>query len=143
MKKIIILILILTIILISKETPNLIVKFNYTKTKKEKTDWEYLIESIIYIESNGFDSVIGNKNCVGCLQLTPIYIREVNKLAKTKYKLSDRFSKQKSIEMFNILQNHYNPDKDIKKAIKLHNPNAPKLYSIKILKKLNILKNEK
>ena len=35
--------------------------------------------------------------------------------------------------MFEIYQNHYNPNKDINKAIKLHNPGAGAWYKKKIL----------
>jgi len=42
--------------------------------------------------------------------------------------------------MFEILQNHYNPDKDIDKAIKLHNPKASQSYRTKIIEQIEIIK---
>jgi len=105
--------------------------------EKEK-EWNYLILSIIHIESKGDNFAIGQLNSIGCLQITPIYVKEVNRILKNneiykKYELIDRLSRKKSIEMFNIMNNHYNPNKNINKAIKMHNPRAPKSYRNKIL----------
>lgn len=41
---------------------------------------------------------------------------------------------------FGILQNHYNPNKDIEKAIKLHNPRAEQSYRIKIMNQIENIK---
>jgi hypothetical protein len=47
------------------------------------------------------------EDAVGCLQIRPIMVREVNRLlGKDRFKLKDRWSKQKSIQMFNILRSH-------------------------------------
>ena len=58
-------------------------------------------------------------------------------IGEDKYKLSDRYNRDSSIEIFNIVQNHYNPTHNIVKAIKLHNPNAGKWYYIRVIKELN------
>ena len=58
----------------------------------------------------------------GILQITPIYVDEVNRiLGKNKYTLHDRRNPLKSHEMFLVVQNYHNPEKDVKKAVKLHN----------------------
>ena len=71
-----------------------------------------LIDAIIYVESKG-DIKAHNisEDAVGCLQIRPIMLREVNRLlGYNKYKLTDRWSKVKSIEMFNVIkQNTTNP----------------------------------
>ena len=67
-----------------------------------------LIEAIIYVESRG-DTLAHNvsENAVGCLQIRPIMLREVNRLlGYNKYKLADRWNKEKSIEMFNVIKEH-------------------------------------
>ena len=77
------------------------------------SDWDRLINAIIYVESRGNDSAVGdNGKAVGCLQIHPIMVREVNRLlAKydipTTYTLEDRYSREKSIEMFNIVSEEY------------------------------------
>ncbi len=71
-----------------------------------------LIDAIIYVESRG-DVKAHNisEDAVGCLQIRPIMLREVNRLlGYNKYKLADRWNKSKSIEMFNVIkQNTINP----------------------------------
>lgn len=70
---------------------------------------------------------------MGILQITPIYVKEANRLSGKNFTLDDRYSVEKSLEMFSIIQNHYNPDKDIYMAIKLHNPKAGDWYKNRIL----------
>ena len=71
-----------------------------------------LIDAIIYVESRGdVNAYNAKENAVGCLQIRPIMLREVNRLlGYNKYKLTDRWNKVKSIEMFNVIkQNTTNP----------------------------------
>lgn len=67
-----------------------------------------LIEAIMYVESRGDTNAYNAKeNAVGCLQIRPIMLREVNRLlGYNKYKLTDRWNKEKSIEMFNVIKKH-------------------------------------
>lgn len=67
-----------------------------------------LIDAIIHVESRG-DSMAYNagEDAAGVLQIRPIMMREVNRLLKeNKYTLDDRWSKSKSIEMFNVIKDH-------------------------------------
>lgn len=100
------------------------------RVEKEQVHWDKLIEAIIWRESKGNDKAVNHKtNAVGCIQITPIYLKQCNKIAgHNKYKLSDRYSRKKSIEMFNLYQKHFNPNKDLHLAIKLHNPRANYSY---------------
>lgn len=73
-----------------------------------------LVEAIIWVESRG-DTLAYNKSeeALGCLQIRPIMLREVNRLLaknsiKKVYTLKDRISRSKSIEMFNVIRGHIN-----------------------------------
>lgn len=114
------------------------------KVEEQKVDWDKLIEAIIWRESRGNDNAINNKtNAAGCMQITPIYLKQCNNIVgHNKYKLSDRYNRRKSIEMFNIYQSHFNPDKDLHLAIKLHNPRASYSYHRDIENKYNELINK-
>ena len=100
---------------ISEDTKQNIVKVDTIKR-------DILLEAIIVVESNGNDSCIGDRNLgrpsVGCLQIRPIMVREVNRLLrkqkiKKKYTLNDRYSRKKSIEMFYIWKDyHHSEDSD-------------------------------
>ena len=77
-----------------------------------------LIEAIIYVESRGdINAYNAKENAVGCLQIRPIMLREVNRLlGYNKYKLTDRWNKEKSIEMFNVIKEHTTNPTDEKLA---------------------------
>ena len=76
---------------------------------KKKTNWECLIDAVIEVESGGDDSAYNKRErAVGCLQIRPIAVREVNRLLESygvdgKYTLDDRYDRGRSIEMFSIM----------------------------------------
>ena len=80
---------------------------------------ENLVNALIYVESRGIDSAIGDRHLkepsVGVLQLRPIMVREVNRICKKKglkerFTLKDRFDREKSIHMFMIWKGYYHKD---------------------------------
>lgn len=108
---------------------------------EEVTEWDVFVEALIFIESSGNPFAVGKTNDLGILQITPIYVKDVNRiLGEEKFTLDCRADIDKSLEMFEIYQSYYNPDKDINRAIKLHNPRAGSEYKEKILSKINELK---
>lgn len=108
---------------------------------EEVTEWDIFVEALIFIESSGNPFAVGKTNDLGILQITPIYVKDVNRiLGEEKFTLDCRVDIDKSLEMFEIYQSYYNPDKDINRAIKLHNPRAGSDYREKILSKINELK---
>jgi hypothetical protein len=76
---------------------------------KKKTNWEHFIDAVIEVESGGDDSAYNKRErAVGCLQIRPIALREVNRLLEGygvdgKYTLDDRYDRGRSIEMFSIM----------------------------------------
>ena len=86
------------------------------------TDGE-LLSALIFVESRGNDSAIGDKHlvgneAVGALQIRPIMVREVNRICKIigshqHFTLKDRFDRNKSIHMFMIWKDyHHKNDSD-------------------------------
>jgi hypothetical protein len=81
-----------------------------------------LLTALIFVESRGNDSAIGDKHLVGneaigVLQIRPIMVREVNRILKLqksdkRFTLKDRFERDKSIEMFYIWKNHHHKNSD-------------------------------
>ena len=78
-----------------------------------------LLEALIEVESRGNASAVGDINLgdpsIGVLQIRPIMLREVNRILKIqkstkKFKRQDRYSREKSIEMFLIWKNYHHPD---------------------------------
>lgn len=106
-----------------------------------------VIEATIQVESGGNPKAKAGKH-LGVLQISPITVKECNRLQKEKrYTLQDRLSPEKSIEMWWIIQNHYNPEGDIEKAIRLWNggprytKKGTERYYKKVLKTLNLRKH--
>ena len=78
-----------------------------------------LVIALIHVESRGKEDAIGDTHLatpsVGVLQIRPIMVREINRILKRKksdkrFKLKDRFSREKSIEMFHIWQSYHLPN---------------------------------
>ncbi len=96
-------------------------------------DWNPIMEAIIQVESGGNAKAVSG-NSVGVMQITPILVRECNKILKNRksdkrFTMNDRYSVEKSKEMFLLIQSHHNKTNDVEKAIRTWNggPN----YSIK------------
>jgi hypothetical protein len=93
--------------------------------------------ALIEVESENNLNAVGKANDYGPLQITPIYVKEVNRIqSEDVFTLEDRFDIRRSFDMFNAMNDFYNKDRDIEKAIRLHNPHAPASYRAKIMKKI-------
>lgn len=100
-----------------------------------------ICRAIIWVESRGIDTAYrADGNCLGILQITPIYVKECNRLqSNVTYTLADRTDIVKSLEMFVIYQNYHNPKHDLERAIKLHNPTAGPEYRAKVLRRFETI----
>lgn len=99
----------------------------------ENFDWEPVIKAIVQVESEGNTRAVKGNSC-GAMQITPILVAECNNIlkkrkSKKRYTLRDRFSLEKSKEMFLLMQSHFNPLNDIEKAIRSWN--GGNKYSVK------------
>lgn len=97
----------------------------YCQTEKKVFDWEPVMNAIIAVESGGNAKAV-SKDCVGAMQIRPILVHDVNEYLKIKgsskrFNLKDRFSTEKSKEMFILYQKRYNPTNNVEKAIRLWN----------------------
>lgn len=97
---------------------------------------ELLMLSIMSVESNFNPEAKGKQGDTGILQIRQIYVDEVNRiLGYNKYTLSDAYDINRSLEMFDILQNHHNPDNNFIKTIYYHNKSDA--YQSRIIKEYN------
>ena len=103
------------------------------------TTWQQLQLAIAYTESRFDPTAVGKSNDSGVLQLTPIYISEVNRIAGTSYKICDAFDVEAAVAIFDAMQQHYNPDHDIEQAIRLHNKSP--YYKREVLKNMEFIRN--
>lgn len=113
------------------------------EVNQENDDWEDFTKALIWVESKGDSKAVGSNNDVGVLQITPVLLRDCNRILEMEiFKLEDRLDSLKSVEMFNIIQDHYNPQHDYHWALKLWNSGAPLSYHRKVMDKFNEIKNE-
>jgi hypothetical protein len=113
-----------------------------TNIEKE-ADWNALIEALIIIETEGEENpelAAGDQGrAVGVLQIRPDVVEDVQ-IAGYDYTLSDRLSREKSIEMWKAWQSIYNPCRDINYAIKRHNPRLSMRTHDRILRLIEMIK---
>lgn len=82
-------------------------------SKFKNVDVDKLIESIIHVESKGKNHAVSKDgSCVGPLQIRKIVVDDCNEYLKMKksnkrYSYKDRYNKNKSIEMFLLIQERY------------------------------------
>ena len=84
-----------------------------SKTTNGPVNINLLIESLITVESNGIENAVSkDSNCIGVLQIKKIIVDDCNeyllsKGIKKQFNYDDRYNKEKSIEMFHLIQERY------------------------------------
>jgi len=122
-------------------------KLNLVKTTRNLTP---LVNALMWVESRCDTSAYCKReDAVGVLQIRPIMVREVNRILRLKgssytYTLEDRWSKDKSIEMFNVVANYYHETSSYEKIARCWNGGPKGLqkkqtqkYWRKVQKRLN------
>lgn len=109
----------------------------------QKPDLSRLITAIATVESQLNEKAV-SKDCVGYLQIRPIVVQECNNILKQRnstkrYTLSDRLNKKKSIEMFYLIQEKFNPSYNVEKTLCIWNAGPyskkkPTKYVEKVMK---------
>lgn len=95
------------------------------------TEWDKLILAISFTESRFNPDAVGKAGDTGHLQITPVYVKEINRLYGTDYTIEDAFDIDKSIEMFYLMQQFKNPTGNLEQAIYYHNKSAQYLNTVK------------
>lgn len=100
-------------------------------------DWNPVMDAIIQVESEGNARAVSG-NSVGAMQITPILVKECNDILKRRksdkrFTMDDRYSVEKSKEMFLLIQSQHNKANNVEKAIRTWN-GGPR-YSIKATNK--------
>ena len=114
-------------------------EINIKYVYQELSEWDVFVMALVEVECGRNPLTRSNKNAIGPFQITPIYVKEVNRLYGTKYTFEDAWDIQKAYEMFMLMNRHYNPTFDIDKAIKLHNPGAGTWYGKRIKQQMKLI----
>ncbi len=119
----------------------------WSMTKKSSFDWNPVMDAIIQVESEGNPRAVSG-NSVGVMQITPVLVKECNNIlqkqkSNKRYTLDDRYSVEKSKEMFLLIQKYFNPENNVEKAIRSWNGGmkysirATNKYYKKVLARMN------
>ena len=97
----------------------------WSMSKRSSFDWNPVMDAIIKVESEGNPRAVSG-NSVGAMQITPVLVKECNNIlskrkSKKRYTLADRYSVEKSKEMFLLIQSYFNPENSVEKAIRSWN----------------------
>lgn len=87
----------------------------------ELSEWQSLQMALMLTESRFNADAVGAAQDRGVLQIVPVYVAEVNRLAGTNYTPADAHDIDKALAMFDVIQAHYNPSCDRDTAIYYHN----------------------
>ena len=121
-----------------KNVPVIIVENTYT-TPDTLSEWSLLQLAIAMTESEFKPDAVGKTEDFGIYQITPIYVKEINRLlGEEAYTHDQAFDMTKSVEMFNVFQSFKNPEKDIDTAIYFHNKAS--WYKTKVLRNYETVK---
>lgn len=120
--------------------------------ERELTPWELMELGLIKVECEGNPLAVSSVGARGIFQITPIYVKEVNRLSDihnlgVRFTFDDAFDIGKSFEMFNIMNTYHNTADDeyerISNIIKKHNPKAGDWYAKRVYKAMfEIMMNE-
>ena len=119
----------------------------WSMSKRSSFDWNPVMDAIIQVESEGNPRAVSG-NSVGVMQITPVLVKECNNIlqkqkSNKRYTLDDRYSVEKSKEMFLLIQKYFNPENNVEKAIRSWNGGmkysvkATNKYYKKVLAKMN------
>ena len=112
-------------------------------TISNEEDWALFIHALAWVESRWNTQAVGTSNDVGWLQCTPIIVQDANEILGYEYfSLNDRYFREKSIEIFDVVMNARNPERDKHFALKIWNSKAPVSYHTKVMNKYYELLNE-
>lgn len=136
---------------VCKDDESLEIKQGEQGKEKQLSDWDIMLLGLIKVESEGNARAVSSANARGILQLTPIYVKEANRLSKMyglgkTYTHDDAFDIEKSFEMFEIVSSYKYKQKNekerIRAVIKGHNPTAGEWYSKRVYKAMEEIEND-
>lgn len=93
----------------------------YVRKPQYMTDWDMFTMALIKVESDYDSLAVSTVGAKGYFQITPIYVKEVNKIHKTKFTMDDVINLETAYQIFDLMQQAHNQDYDMNKAIILHN----------------------
>lgn len=86
-------------------------------------EWEIFTLALMKVESDYDNTAVSTVGAKGYFQITPIYVREVNRIHKTNYTFDQVTDFNTAWTIFDLMQKAHNPNYNMDKALELHNGN--------------------
>lgn len=115
MKRLVVAVLVLTAIAVALSRDEREVDISCVVESIQRHNRERLIDAIMYVESRyNTEAYCKREDAAGVLQIRPIMVREVNRILRLsdsdkRFTNEDRWSRDKSVEMFNIYADYHLP----------------------------------
>src|SRR5574344_1503349 len=94
---------------------------NYIQKTDTLSYWDIFTLALIKVESEYNNNAVSSVGAKGYFQMTPIYVKEVNRIHKTDFTFDQVTDFDNAYEIFDLMQKAHNPDYDMDKALELHN----------------------
>ena len=85
------------------------------------SEWDIFTLALMKVESEYDNSAVSSVGARGYFQMTPIYVKEVNRVHKTNYTFDQVTDFDTAYEIFDLMQQAHNPNYNMDKALELHN----------------------
>lgn len=85
------------------------------------SDWDVFTLALMKVESEYNNNAVSSVGAKGYFQMTPIYVKEVNRIHKTNFTFDQVTDFDKAYEIFDLMQKAHNPNYNMDKALELHN----------------------
>ena len=86
-------------------------------------EWEIFTLALMKVESDYDNTAVSTVGAKGYFQITPIYVKEVNRIHKTNYTFDQVTDFNTAWTIFDLMQKAHNPDYNMDRALELHNGN--------------------
>ena len=94
---------------------------DYVHKSDTLSDWDVFTLALIKVESEYNNDAVSSAGAKGYFQMTPIYVKEVNRIHKTDFTFDQVTDFDNAYEIFDLMQKAHNPDYDMDRALELHN----------------------
>ena len=103
------------------------------------SEWDLFTLALMKVESDYDSLAVSSAGAKGYFQITPIYVKEVNRIHKTDYTFDQVTDFDTAYEIFDLMQKAHNPCYDMEKALTLHN-GAHEWYHKRVYKEMSRIK---
>jgi hypothetical protein len=117
-----------------------LIEEEYSRKQSDSlSKWDMFTLALMKVESNYEPAAVSSVGAKGYFQITPIYVKEVNRVHKTNYKYDEVVkSFELSYEVFTLMQEAHNQEYNMDEALRLHNGDYV-WYRRRVYKEMNAI----